>query len=388
MAATRNKIWFVVHGWLSLPVWLLFCFICITGTIAVISHELTWLTNPAARAGNPGRLPAKPIPELVAKVEAAIPGSQVTRVMVLEPYLVNAIGFVAKDQPPGLAYVNQYTGDIQTVNHGLTFIGFMRTLHGWLFLPWQHAYSIGYYLVSAMSIVTLGAMITGMVVYKRFWRAYTRPMLRFGKGLRVALGDLHRLFGAWSLWFLLLMGLTGLWYLTQAILWHNAVEISEPPAPVPLNALPVTDGTSPRMISLDQAYDRAMRILPSLTAAWVTPPEHSRDYFTIAGSGDALLFDQYSYQALIDPWSGNVVDVHTPSVMNTLEIISHIADPLHYGTFGGLWTKAIWFLFGLGLSAMSVTGFVIYGRRTTSSMRPASAPAALTGADTPEGVKS
>ncbi|HAE90719.1 MAG TPA: PepSY domain-containing protein, partial [Idiomarina sp.] len=35
--------WFKLHGWCSLPIWILFCFICITGTIAVFSHELTWL---------------------------------------------------------------------------------------------------------------------------------------------------------------------------------------------------------------------------------------------------------------------------------------------------------------------------------------------------------
>ena len=68
MAIGNRKRWFQVHGWLSLPVWAVFCFVCVTGTIAVISHELTWLTNPAARATNPDDRPAQPLPVLVDAV--------------------------------------------------------------------------------------------------------------------------------------------------------------------------------------------------------------------------------------------------------------------------------------------------------------------------------
>jgi uncharacterized iron-regulated membrane protein len=50
--------------------------------------------------------------------------------------------------------------------------------------------------------------------------------------------------------------------------------------------------------------------------------------------------------------------------MNALQTIAHIADPLHYGTLGGIWTKLIWFVFGLLLSTMSITGFVIWHKRT------------------------
>ncbi len=129
MAKVSNRFWFMLHGWVSLPIWLLFCFICLTGTVAVLSHELTWLTNPAARALNPDELPAKPVDELMLAVEKAYPNAQVMGAMTFEPYLVNAITFTDTDKPYAIAYVNQYTGEIQQINEGLTFIGFMRSLH-------------------------------------------------------------------------------------------------------------------------------------------------------------------------------------------------------------------------------------------------------------------
>jgi uncharacterized iron-regulated membrane protein len=43
--------------------------------------------------------------------------------------------------------------------------------------------------------------------------------------------------------------------------------------------------------------------------------------------------------------------------------ISEAADPLHFGYFGGLTTKIIWFFLGIFMTALSITGFMIYGAR-------------------------
>lgn len=364
MGAGNRRLWFRVHGWLSLPVWALFAFVCLTGTIAVVSHEITWLTNPAARAANPHGLPAKPLPELVDAVQRAVPDGEIGQVMVLEPYLVTAISVSSPDMLNAIAYVNPYTGAVQAVEQGLTFIGFMRELHGWLLFPWQHSYSIGYYLVCAMSLVLLGALVTGLVVYRRFWHAYTRPRVRSDKGARVLFGDLHRQAGAWSLWFLAIMGLTGFWYLVQAVLWHNGIDVWEDTAPISMAAVPLTSGDAPEPIPLAQALTQAHKSLPSIDPAWVAFPEHNRDYYSVAGRGETFLFDRYSYRVFVNPWDGSVVETRTPASMNALQVVAHLADPLHYGTFGGLWTKAIWFLFGCVLTGMSLTGFLIWSKRT------------------------
>lgn len=365
-----QKLWFQLHGWCSLPVWLIFTAVCLTGTIAVLSHELTWLFNENARALNPQNLPAKPVAELVAAVQQAEPTAAVTSVMVLEPYLVTAVLFTTETMPAAIAYVNPYTGLVQEINPGINFITFMRSLHGWLLFPWQHSYSVGYYLVSAMSLLMLGALITGLIIYKRFWQSFTAPKLRLHQGKKTVLADLHRLAGVWSLWFLLLMSLTGLWYLVQAVLWHNEVEFSYEVAP--LSSLyvpaPVADGDAlqkvPAMIPLAQAVARAQQFLPELKPAFVAMPEHPRDYYRISGYGDSIWFDQYSYNVWINPWTGEVADTRVPAQMGALETLMSVADPLHYGTIGGLWTKAIWFVFGLLVSGMAITGFMIWGSRT------------------------
>ncbi|HEX5791906.1 MAG TPA: PepSY-associated TM helix domain-containing protein, partial [Rheinheimera sp.] len=359
----------------SLPIWLIFCFVCVTGTIAVFSHELTWLTNPASRATNPDNLPAKPVAELVAKVEQAYPTADVGTVMVFEPYLVNAVLFTDHDKPFAIAYVNQYTGEIQQINQGITFIGFMRSLHGWLLFPWPGSYSVGYYLVSAMAIVMLGALITGLIIYKNFWRSFTQPKIRLNQGKKTILTDLHRLAGVWSIWFLIVMSATGLWYLIQAIMWHADIDI-EPHAPlVAAEQLPAQHTTPP--VSFADAMQIAQQRFPDFQPSYLMLPEHNRGMYSLMGGGEHIFYDQYSYNLSINPWTGDIAHEKSPQSMTALQTVMHIADPLHYGTLGGIWTKAIWFLFGLILSGMSITGFMIWGSRTVKAVRESRNAAAL-----------
>ncbi len=176
------------------------------------------------------------------------------------------------------------------------------------------------------------------------------------------LADLHRLAGVWSIWFLLLMSLTGLWYLLQAVLWHNEVEFYYQVEPLSSLAVPkaTAEGQVPNMIPLAQALSAAQQFLPQLQPAFIAMPEHPRDYYRISGYGDSVWFDQYSYTVWINPWTGSVADSRVPAQMAGLETLMSVADSLHYGTIGGLGPKQFGFCFGLLVSGMAITGFMIW----------------------------
>lgn len=382
MAKLSNRFWFQLHGWFSLPIWILFCFVCLTGTIAVVSQELTWLTNPNSRANNPENVEVKTPSELISIVQAVYPSAKITTVMTFESYLIHAVIFTDKDKPQAIAYVNQYTGDIQEVYQGITFNGFMRSLHGWLLFPWESSYSIGYYIVCAMAIVMLGALVTGLVIYKKFWQAFTQPKLRLTQGKKTLLADLHRLSGVWSIWFLLLMSITGLWYLVQAVLWHADYDI-EPHSPIAtVEQLPLNNEEVPlAKISLTNALGIAAKKFPDFTSSYIMLPEHNRDTYKLYGHGDFIFYDKYSYGVIVNPWTGDIEGERSPEKMTVLQTLSHIADPLHYGTIGGIWTKLIWFVFGVILTGMSITGFLMWGSRTVKASRSVQGTTNTTGKD-------
>lgn len=382
MAKISNRFWFMLHGWVSLPIWLLFCFICLTGTIAVLSHEITWLTNPASRALNPNDLPVKPVSELMTIVEEAYPSAAVSGAMTLEPYMVNVIMFSDADKPYAMAYVNQYTGEIQQINEGMTFAGFIRSLHAWLLFPWQSGYSLGYYLVCSMALFMLASLVTGLIVYKRFWRSFFAPKLRVSQGKKTLLADLHKLSGVWSIWFIAIMAVTGLWYLVQAIFWHADIDI-EPHAPlVAAEQLPFIQkgdvNPADPSVTFAQALTLAQTHFPDFQPSYVMKPEHNRDMYHLSGSGEHIFYDQYSYNLSINPWTGEIARATSPETMTGIQTLMHIADPLHYGTLGGIWTKIIWFIFGVILSGMSITGFMMWGLRNVRAIKKMESPSTVT----------
>lgn len=65
------------------------------------------------------------------------------------------------------------------------------------------------------------------------------------------------------------------------------------------------------------------------------------------------------------------------AVASAPRTVADLADPLHYGALGDSWTKAVWFLFGLLLTGMFTTGFLIWSTRTFKEIgQPARARAA------------
>ena len=49
--------------------------------------------------------------------------------------------------------------------------------------------------------------------------------------------------------------------------------------------------------------------------------------------------------------------------LNLHQRVGEMADPLHFGYFGGYWTKVPWFLFGLATTGLSLSGAAIYSLR-------------------------
>lgn len=363
---SRSKLWFLVHSWLAMPIWVLMFFVCATGTIAVISQEIVWLIHPAVRAEAPG--PDSVRLSYQALVDAI--GAQDPRAVVqgLSWPEESHFALTASVSYPGgtstQLYVNPYSGAIQGPALDFDLRKFMRALHGWLLVPFGHGFSWGWYLVSALAIPMLASLVTGLVVYKRFWRAYfQKPRLRTGQGSRIFWGDFHRLSGLWSIWFVLLISISALWFLIQAVLadTHTTVSTEGVPTIIARANVPVAEGEGAPRISLNQIVARAQQALPGLDAQHVFLGGNAFDPVTILGRGAyPLMFES----AQVNPYDGNVLRTRTLGDRSALEFFTESMRPLHTGDFGGFWLKMVWFFFGLLLTMMALSGMLIWSRRT------------------------
>ncbi len=218
--------------------------------------------------------------------------------------------------------------------------------------------------MSFLGLPLLASLVTGLVVYKRFWKGFFSPTLRFRHGARIFWGDFHRLSGIWSIWFIAVISITGTWFLIQALLFDNHISISSEPIIPAMSreAVPISaDGSPPPRISLDRAIEIAQEKIPGLEISFVSLPANAYTHLNVGGRGWYPLMFQ---TATLDPYSGEMAASRLLSDRTSLEFVTESMRPLHTGDFGGLWIKLIWFFFGLLLSMMVLSGLLIWTKRT------------------------
>jgi len=367
---SRSKIWFLVHSWLALPIWFFVLIVCFTGTLAVVSKEIMWLVNPEMRANPPStdapRMSFERVKQTILSKDAHLIVNRIS-----EPdgdYFALNVRVTYPGGRAVTAYANPYTGVMQGIAPSFDFPAFTRALHGWWLVPFTNGFSWGWYMVSMLSIPLLASLVTGLVVYKKFWKGFFKPTLRLNQGARIFWGDFHRLSGIWSIWFIAVISITGMWFLIQAILFDNQITISSqspiasviPHASVPLTA----DGSPAPMISLDRAADIVREKIPGLEPSMITAPLNAYSNISVMGrSWYPLMFQS----AEINPYSGELATSHLLSDRSALEFVTESMRPLHTGDFGGIWIKLIWTFFALILSMMVLSGLLIWTKRTTQA---------------------
>jgi uncharacterized iron-regulated membrane protein len=349
---------FLLHSLLGLKLSLFVFFVCATGTIAVVSQELEWVFSPQVRASRPGT--AVNWGAQYAAAKAAYPTYAISGILAgEEPYLATTVHATSPAGERRVIYVDPVTGRVTGESGWVTFSSFMRGLHYYLFTPSDW----GFYAVTALGFVLVGSVITGLLTYKKFWRGFfTLP--RTDRSARVWWGGVHKLVGLWSVWFVLIIALTSIWYFVERLLYRAGVELEMPQATLSAASLAALGPTPPQPVPLDELIARARREIPDLAIKQIWFPSAPEEPIFIRGQASAWLVRDRTNGVELNPYSGEVVAVRRAEEMPLLERWVHTADPLHFGDFGGLWSKLIWVFFGLLMCVSTASGAVIYAKRT------------------------
>ena len=349
----RRSLWWRVHQWSGLQLSLLLAFVLATGTLATIATEIDWLTTPAMRV----EPRATPYASWGALADAAhrVPG--VRRIeRISAPAGSRFAAEVIARAPDGRRFriqIDPWTAEVRGVTAWINVQRILRELHRHLLLPIE----IGLPLVALLSIPLLASAITALFVYKKWWRGFfrlpRRRRDRTGDGRRF-IGDLHRFAGLWSLWFVALIAVTGLWYLFE---WGGggAPAVSRPATP-PAPA-------QPQGKPLDHLVGQARKAYPALRITAIGFPEGKAGGVVVMGQAEALLVRERANAVLLDAERGVAVQRLRGTDMSLHQRIGEAADPLHFGTWGGLSTKLLWFTAGLVLTGLAITGALVYAMR-------------------------
>lgn len=350
-ARKRARLWWGVHHWAGLKFSILLSVVLLTGTLATISNEIDWLIRPAARVYPSTVKGPVDWAAIAGQADAHSPDANI---IYMDAPIASAFAAVVLiERPDGetaFLYAHPTTGAIQGEGGTVTAQQILRNMHRHLNMPiW-----LGLPIVASLSVLLLVSLATSLVVYKKWWRGWFKRVRT--RNARTGWGDFHRLAGVWSLWFVALMIVTGLWYLIEE------VAAPAPPLPEPVSVpKPAKQDELAALVRANLAAAQAAA--PDLAIRGVRFPSGDYPVFVFEGQRSAVLVRTRANAVWTGAPDASVLLVTDGRELGVHQRISEAADPLHFGTWGGYPTKILWFLFGLLLTGLAVSGAALHGLR-------------------------
>ena len=260
--------------------------------------------------------------------------------------------------PHGFLYfvhVNQWTGEVTGTSHPITVQRFFRDLHRYIFMP----SILGLPIVTSMAFILAISLYTGLKTTRK-WRK-TMTSVRTDRGSRAFVADAHKAVGLWAVWFILLMIVTSIWYLVE--FGFNIANVAadthlafEPERPKISETRLQEYGDIIESRRTEDIVKSAHLAFPELKITSILFPFSPSQTITVLGKRNNPLLRSRANRVFLDPVSLAPIKVQRSEEIGWVAWLNETADPLHFGFFGGLTTKLIWFVFGLGLTGLSITG--------------------------------
>ncbi|MEM0909604.1 MAG: PepSY-associated TM helix domain-containing protein [Pseudomonadota bacterium] len=352
-----------IHSFTGVFTGLMLFIICWSGSFAVIAYELDWLVIPEMRSsGNGERISWGTVED---SVKSEFPGARVRFIMAPQYDNANYEAIVSMPDYKTIrrVFVDAYSGEVRGEQSFYNTWKFFSNFHRDLFLG-----KFGEYFATFFSFVLFVSLLSAIVFYRHWWKRFFR--LPRGEG-RAYWSELHRLAGLWSLWFIAIIALTGAWYFYEHAKYDvggnlNYIDVE------PYGSVQIPEPANSRLtrpLSLDGAVNTAKATWPELEISLIAYGWYSgnRDNVYLQGQTNFPLLRDRANQIHVNTKTGEVLWQNEWNELPTYWVVSNMADPLHFGDFAGLYGKIVYFIFGIALSGIILTGTWMHIKRLVRS---------------------
>ena len=383
-----KKIFAKIHLWLSLPLGIVLTVVCLSGAVLVFEGEITRALHPELyRVAAPADArPLRPS-QLAGRIGGQMPDSL---------HLVSLQLSARSDEPCMAAFretgrrqlsVDPYTGNVNGWAESPAFFGTVRKLHRWLLdpPPSKGEKSVGKAIVGVSTLALVLILVSGLILWIPRSRKALRNRLKvsYSDGRRRFWHDSHVTLGFYATLLLLVMALTGLtwsfgWYRTAAYALfggpQQTVAAQEKPSrKADSGNRHERERSGERTAGREQGkrpaetearpFDYAVwdEVLEQLTA-------HCTAYKTIVlTQTEAQVARQSAMRridcATFDPRSGRLAEITRNEETPRQQRLRGWFYAFHTGTWGGIWTKILYFLAALIGASLPLTGYWLWWRR-------------------------
>lgn len=365
-----------VHLWLGLSSGLIVIAVCFSGTVYVWNTELTeasasHLYKVKAPLGQT-RIPAD---SLFQKIKDSSKAS-ITSVTIPES-AERTYQFSTRKEGSSARgvtyYVNPYTGDItgnsMEKNGTKEFMSTMFSLHRWLLLDKIDKRELGSTITGWATIIFTLGCITGLIIwFPQKLKAWKQGLkIKFSGNWKRTNHDLHNTLAFYSLFFLLLMGLTGPqwsfdWYRTgmQKTLGTYKPKEAAKPGDAKKGKEKKDSVAAPSLLAMQTYISAADKALPYAGDYTITLPADNASTLMISKNKRGFFAPAAADRLTVDIASGSVKkkDIFRDKPFN--ERIAGSIKAIHVGNVYGTFTKIIYFLACLVATSLPITGTLIW----------------------------
>ncbi len=383
-----KKIFAKIHLWLSLPLGIVLTVVCLSGAVLVFEGEITRALHPELyRVAAPADArPLRPS-QLAGRIGGQMPDSL---------HLVSLQLSARSDEPCMAAFretgrrqlsVDPYTGNVNGWAESPAFFGTVRKLHRWLLdpPPSKGEKSVGKAIVGVSTLALVLILVSGLILWIPRSRKALRNRLKvsYSDGRRRFWHDSHVTLGFYATLLLLVMALTGLtwsfgWYRTAAYALFGG-----PQQTVAAQEKPSRKADSGNRHERERSRERTAgreqgerqaetEARPFDYAVWDAVlgelTAHCTAYKTIVlTQTEAQVARQSAMRridrATFDPRSGRLAEITRYEETPRQQRLRGWFYAFHTGTWGGIWTKILYFLAALIGASLPLTGYWLWWRR-------------------------
>lgn len=308
------------------------------------------------------RLPFK---QMQDSVKARYPKFKVSSIRFKEAKDAAVIFYSKKDLAVS---VDPYTAKINgTINLKSDFYTVVLTLHTHLLMG-----EVGGTIIKANVLIFFIMCVSGLILWwpkqKRFFKQAATINFKTQNWRRLN-WDLHSVLGFYALLVLLVISLTGMFFVYDSVK-NTAAFITANPAPKK-DKIKVIQGDK-KLFNIDKAYRYTAATYPGALETFITPAASKTDAIRIQMRYPYTIVRQQN-SLYFDPYTGRIIKADLFKNYNGYDRIAASNYNLHTGRFRiiGIGSKIIYFLTVLIAASLPVTGFLIwYGRRKSKGKKP------------------
>lgn len=357
MALTITKHLGKLHIYLGLTLGFLFSLLCLTGALIVYKPEVEKLAIPhLARIAVPEGGKPLSLDSLYANVRRVYPEYTLENIVLYgEPY--EAYSF--RSRRSGEAgrvqiYVNQYTGEVLGVDHYKhKLMQWLYDLHVNLFMG-----KFGKVLVGLLAWLCLAILASGLWVSLA---KYRRVLRLKSHNRRTRLFRWHNLIGLYTFPLLTLIVLTGgYWGMPEV---YQKVFETLVGGQALASAPQATLQEDKPLASVERVLRSAEQRLPDARATLIFLPRGKKTCYSVRmrlPSDYARTGDNHLY---FDPHTGDFISSNLWQDKSPAERWTRAMYFLHFGEFGGHWTRVLWLFVGLSVPLLYGVGVYLYLRK-------------------------